>query len=253
MSALQTVFYLLIIALATFAQNLTGFAFGLIFVGVAGATHLLSIEDAANIACLLMIVNGAAYLRSHRVRLDWPLMGPIVISSLVGLALGVLMLHWLSGNALNGLRMLLGAAIVTCAVLLIQQNTKRAQHSGKAATWSVGLFSGVLGGLFATPGPPMAYYLYRQPLQDQVVRECMFVLLISCGVLRLLLLLPQGQISAQAWWGTLWAAPVVWGVTWAQARRPPRIPRRAMEWLVCLLLLLSGTSLLWSGWRAGGG
>ena len=250
MSALQTVFYLLVIALATFAQNLTGFAFGLIFVGVAGATHLLSIEDAANIACLLMIVNGVVYLRTNRLRPNWKLLKPMVISSVIGLAGGVVLLHWLSGNALNGLRMLLGAAIVVCAVLLIQQKSKREQPSGPGTTWGIGLTSGLLGGLFATPGPPMAYHLYREPIQDEEVRQCMFVLLIVCSVLRLLMLWPQGQISAQAWWGSLWAVPVVWGVTWVQAKWPPKLPRRLMEWLVCLLLLGSGGSLLWSGWQA---
>ena len=241
---------LLLVALATFAQNLTGFAQGLIFVGAAGATRLLSIEDAANIASLLMVVNGVVYLRTHRLRMQWQLMGPMLISSVLGLVAGVLLLGWLGGSALNWLRMLLGLAIVVCAALLIQQKTRRAQPSGKGVMWAVGLSSGLLGGLFATPGPPMAYHLYREPLDDVTVRQCMFVLLITCCVLRLVLLGADGQISTQAWGWSACAVPVVWLVTWAQFRWPPRLPKRLMEWLVCLLLLGSGLSLLWSGWRA---
>ena len=66
MSVIQYVMFLALVGLATFCQNLTGFAFGLIFVGVAGATHLMGIGDAANVACLLSVVNGVAYLRAHR-------------------------------------------------------------------------------------------------------------------------------------------------------------------------------------------
>jgi hypothetical protein len=49
---------------------------------------------------------------------------------------------------------------------------------------------------------------------------------------------------------TALAFPVVTGVTWWSARHPPAWPRRLVEWLVCGLLILSGASLLWSGWRA---
>lgn len=49
---------------------------------------------------------------------------------------------------------------------------------------------------------------------------------------------------------TVLAFPVVTGVTWWSARHPPAWPRRLVEWLVCGLLILSGASLLWSGWRA---
>ena len=54
-----------VVVLASACQNLTGFAFGLIFVGMAGALHLMPIADAANVAGLLPLVNGAVYLRSH--------------------------------------------------------------------------------------------------------------------------------------------------------------------------------------------
>ena len=81
MSVIQYVMFLALVGLATFCQNLTGFAFGLIFVGVAGATHLMGIGDAANVACLLSVVNGVAYLRAHRQVPQWTLLKPMLISS----------------------------------------------------------------------------------------------------------------------------------------------------------------------------
>jgi len=116
MSVIQYVMFLALVGLATFCQNLTGFAFGLIFVGVAGATHLMGIGDAANVACLLSVVNGVAYLRAHRQVPQWTLLKPMLISSVIGVIGGVLLLQWLSGNALSGLRILLGLAIVAAVV-----------------------------------------------------------------------------------------------------------------------------------------
>jgi uncharacterized membrane protein YfcA len=214
MSVIQYVLFLVLVGLATFCQNLTGFAFGLIFVGVAGATHLMSIADAANVACLLSVVNGVTYLRAHRQVPQWTLLKPMLVSSVIGVIAGVLLLQWLSGNALSGLRMLLGLAIVACALLLLLQKQVNAQMSGPVSLWVAGVASGLLGGLFATPGPPMVYHLYRQPLDRLVVRQCLFSMFLTCALLRLVMVAWEGGITAS------------------------------------VLLVLSGASLLVSGWNA---
>lgn len=244
------VFFMALVGLAAFCQNLTGFAFGLIFVGVAGATQLMNIADAANVACLLSIVNGASYLRAHRFEPDWVMLKPMLISSVIGVVGGVILLHWLSGNALNGLRMLLGLVIVLCAFLLLMQKAVQDKPSGPVALWVAGISSGLLGGLFATPGPPMVYHLYRQPMDRMLVRQCLFVMFVSCSLLRALIVVVEGQLNWEVLGWTAIAFPVVTGVTWWTARHPPNLPRRLVEWLVCGLLILSGLSLLWSGWRA---
>ena len=143
-----------VVALASMCQNLTGFAFGLIFVGVAGALQLMPIADAANVACLLSLVNGAVYLRSHPFEPRWDVLQPLAITSLLGTLLGLALLHWLSGSALGVLRMILGAAIVLCAVVLLLQKAQRTAPSTWPSTWLAGGLAGVLGGLFSTSGRP---------------------------------------------------------------------------------------------------
>ena len=247
---MHIVFFMALVGLAAFCQNLTGFAFGLIFVGIAGATQLMSIADAANVACLLSIINGVSYLHAHRFEPNWGMLKPMLISSVIGVIGGVVLLHWLSGNALNGLRMLLGVVIVLCALLLLMQKKVQDQPSGAVSLWVAGLSSGLLGGLFATPGPPMVYHLYRQPLDRTLVRHCLFAMFISCSMLRAVMVAAEGQLNWAVLGWTAVAFPVVTGVTWWNARHPPALPLRLVEWLVCGLLILSGLSLLWSGWRA---
>lgn len=247
---MQIVFFMALVGLAAFCQNLTGFAFGLIFVGVAGATGLMNIADAANVACLLSIINGISYMRAYRFEPDWVMLKPMLISSVLGVVGGVLLLHWLSGNTLNGLRMLLGLVIVLCAMLLLMQKKALDQPSGPVSMWVAGVSSGLLGGLFATPGPPMVYHLYRQPLDRMLVRHCLFAMFVSCSLLRAAMVAVEGQLNWAVMGWTALAFPVVTGVTWWSARHPLAWPKRLVEWLVCGLLILSGASLLWSGWRA---
>ncbi|MDR3067308.1 MULTISPECIES: TSUP family transporter [Comamonas] len=247
---MQIVFFMALVGLAAFCQNLTGFAFGLIFVGVAGATGLMNIADAANVACLLSIINGVSYMRAYRFAPDWAMLKPMLVSSVLGVVGGVLLLHWLSGNTLNGLRMLLGLVIVLCAMLLLMQKKALDRPCGPVSMWVAGVSSGLLGGLFATPGPPMVYHLYRQPLDRLLVRHCLFAMFVSCSMLRAAMVAVEGQLNWAVMGWTALAFPVVTGVTWWSARHPPAWPRRRVEWLVCGLLILSGASLLWSGWSA---
>lgn len=235
---------LLVVALASACQNLTGFAFGLIFVGVASALQLMPIADAANVACLLSVINGAAYLRSHPVALRWDVLKPLGITSLLGTLLGLVLLYWLSGAALGGLRMLLGATIVLCAIVLLLQKAPRATPSPWPVTWLVGSLAGVLGGLFSTSGPPLVYHLYRQPLSLMVVRQCLLILILIGHVLRLVVVAALGDLAWSSVVMSALALPAVALVTWYFAKRPPPLSERLLQWLVCVLLVLAGGSLL---------
>ncbi|MBS0467943.1 MAG: sulfite exporter TauE/SafE family protein [Proteobacteria bacterium] len=237
----------LLVAVASFCQNLTGFAFALIFVGVAGALRLMPIADAANVASLLSLVNGVVYLRSHPFEPRWDLLRPLLWSSVPGVVLGLALLFWLDGHALGGLRMALGLVVMACALLLLLQKRRRATSSGAAALWGAGLLSGVLGGLFSTAGPPIVYHLYRQPLPASLVRQCLLVTFLACTLVRLAVVIPTGQLPWHVVWASAIAVPVVAGVTWLHARHPPQLPVRVVQWIVCALLMLAGASLLASG------
>lgn len=233
-----------VVVLASACQNLTGFAFGLIFVGMAGALHLMPIADAANVAGLLSLVNGAVYLRSHPFQPRWDLLRPMLVSSLIGVLIGLALLHLLSGDLVKVLRMLLGVTIIACAVVLLLQKQQRATLSGPRAMWVAGTLSGVLGGLFSTSGPPMVYHLYRQPLPAALVRQCLLVMFLANTVLRLGIVIPAGQLHLDSLITAAVALPVVAGVTWLIARHPPPLSTRVLQWMVCTLLLIAGVSML---------
>ena len=241
----QYLLFFALVAVASVCQNLTGFAFSLILVGLAGATGLMPIADAANVAMLLSIVNGLTYLRHNPFTPNWAVIKPMLVLSLVGVGGGWLLLGWLDGNTLNGLRIALGVVIVLCAVLLMAQKYSRGerQPSHPAAMGFASLSSGVLGGLFATAGPPIVYHLYRQPMAAALVRQILVVQFLAVALVRAGLVVGTGSLSWRVVGTAAVAVPIVWGVTRWQSKHPLKLPQAVVDWLVCGLLLLAGVSL----------
>lgn len=65
MTAWQTALFLLCVALATCAQNLSGFAFALILLGLAGLLELAPLANVATVATVLALANALVALRER--------------------------------------------------------------------------------------------------------------------------------------------------------------------------------------------
>lgn len=232
------------VALATGIQNLTGFAFALVLLGLVTMFDLVPVVDAANAATVLTLVNAASYFRLHRLQPEWRVITPSILPALIGVAAGVALLTWLSGSAVQWLRGLLGLAIVACAISFISDATPRASLSGRPAFVFIGALSGLLGGLFSSAGPPMVYHLYRQPLPRELVRQCLLLFFAINQVLRLTLIIASGQFSVRSALLSLSALPVVHAVGWLQQRHMPPLNPRSLRRFVSALLLLTGASLI---------
>lgn len=236
------------VAGATYAQNLTGFAFGLILLGLTAVFHISSVADTANAAMVLTLVNAWTSFRGRPEAPPWRLMRPALLTSVCGVAIGVALVTWLSGCAMNYLRGLLGLSILGCATLLLLQSRPRSTLSTPRSFAFVGFLSGLLGGLFASSGPPLAYHMYRQPMERERIRSALLLVFAFNAFFRLLLVLPSGGFSSHALLLTACAIPVVYGVTRLQFRYPPAVQATTLKQIVALLLLISGSALLLSAY-----
>jgi uncharacterized membrane protein YfcA len=245
---LSVIAFMVCVACATYAQNLTGFAFGLILLGLTAVLHVSSVADTANAAMVLTLVNAWSSFRGQPEAPPWRLMRPALLASVCGVAVGVALLAWLSGAAMNYLRGLLGLAILGCASLLLVQSHPRRTLSTSRSFAFVGVLSGLLGGLFASSGPPLVYHMYRQPMEREQIRRALLLVFAFNAFVRLLLVLASGQFSRQALLLTACAIPVVYGVTRLQLRYQRALQPTTVKWMVAILLLVSGGTLLFSAY-----
>lgn len=232
------------VAVGTYVQNLTGFAFGLILLGLVAVLDVASVADAANAASVLTLVNAFTYFRAQPGVVPWQLMRPALNWGVVGVAGGLALLGWLSGSAVDWLRALLGVAILGCAVLLVLQSRPRETVSGPRTFAGIGLLSGLLGGLFSSSGPPMVFHMYRQPLDRDLVRRALLLVFAMNALVRVVIVLPTGRFSWHAALLTASAIPVVYTVTRWHHRVPLRLSPAMLKWVVSGLLVLAGGALV---------
>lgn len=235
--------FLAAVALATYTQNLTGFAFGLVLLGLVALLHVAPLPVAANVVTVMVLANAAMIVR-RRPELPGPQLGATLVSSLVGVAMGVMLLDWLSDNAVNLMRLALGVAILSCSMLLLLQARPRPALSSSWAFAVFGWLSGVMGGVFASAGPPMVFHMYRQPLKAHVIRETLVLLFAVNAVLRLAMVVAQNRFDHVSLWLSLEALPVMMGLTWLNRVRPPKWSPEMVRRVVFGLLVLAGTSLV---------
>lgn len=243
MSLPQHLLFIAAVALAGYVQNVTGFAFGLVLLGLVGLLELAPLAD-ATIAVSVVALANAAMLGRHAVaRLDRRTLLPTLAGSTAGVIAGVTLLAWLSDGVAVALRLLLGLTIVVCAALLVMRSRPLQQASSRKAFAGAGLVSGLLGGLFATGGPPLVYHYYRQPLELDRIRSALVIVFAASAVIRLGLLGGAGRITGHAVLMSLEALPVVLLLGCAARRWPPTTSIQAVRRWVALLLTAAGLGL----------
>lgn len=236
----------LCLVLATYVQSVTGFAFGLVFLGLVSVFDLVPISEAANVITLTSLVQAFVYFRQQPLLPDVKVIRPAIVPSLVGVAAGAFFLLWLSGNAMYLLRLFLGSAIIASAISLVVHVRHRRQIDKPGVFALTGLVSGIMGGMFSTAGPPLVYVMYRQPLQPEVIRQCLLLMFAIGQVLRLLMVIMTSQFQTESLAYAVLAVPLVYLVTHANRRFPLRMSHCNTLRLAAILLMASGSALVMS-------
>jgi hypothetical protein len=234
--------FLLCVAVATFFQNTTGFAFGLLLLGLTGLLQLAPIETIANTSSILTLFNAYVLLRS-RPELAPKLMLLILFFSLLGVMAGTEFLSVLGTHQRDMLQLILGATIVVCSFLLVFRSRPRQRLSGWMSFAGFAALSGLMGGLFSSAGPPLVYQLYRQPLAAQVIRDTLILVFAVNALMRLALMTINQRFDLESGYLALEAAPLVFGLSWYMRRRPPKFKPQILKIGVFLMLLFAGVSL----------
>ncbi len=233
-----------IIALGCYIQTNTGFAFALIVISVGTLTNTLNLPQLALVVSFLSLVNSTTALKGALRHVDKPLILKIFCGLAPALLIGIWLLNHLSAQHQDLLKLLLGCAILISALLLIIKPQKNLSVSRPSAIVISGVASGIMGGLFSTFGPPLAYLLYRQPIALKIILNTLLASFWVTAVLRLILVHAMSSVSTDIYWLAAVGAPWVVLCTFLSKRFPPPISEAHTRAIALSLLVLSGSMII---------
>ncbi len=239
---------LLFFALGSYIQATTGFAFGLIVVSSVSALGLAPIEVTAFAVSVLSLINAGLGLRGG----DWREINRrafvgFLVPCLPAIVVGVWLLDYLGDNAIGWLKLSLGVCIVVSSLVMMIQAHHVRQASSTGAFALSGVIGGLMGGMFATFGPPITFMMYRQPDAQSRIRATLLGIFFCTATLRVTSVSLTQEVDTATWWLCVVGFPVVVAMTLIAKKFPLPISSRTMRFLAFSLLLLSGASLIWQG------
>lgn len=176
---------ILVVFVAALVQGVAGFAFGIL--SMAFLTLLWEPKQANVVVTILAIWSSCHTLTSLRGAVRWPRVGDLLIGLMIGLALGTHALVAPDTEAL--LRRLVGLACVLAAV----QNWRptplplpgREARPQRVLGLIAGIGSGFLSGSVSSGGPPILWYVYRQPWSREELKATTLAVFLSASLLKL--------------------------------------------------------------------
>ncbi|WP_157269623.1 sulfite exporter TauE/SafE family protein [Azohydromonas aeria] len=234
---------LVLVAVGSWFQTLTGFGLGMIVVGAASALGLAPLAALATLVNLVSLPQYALALRGCSAHIAWRLAVPAVIGMLPSIALGVALLDRLDERAALVLQALLGAVIVYSAFGLARRPQPLPAPSAPRSFLASGLAGGLMSGLFGMPGPPLIFHFYRQPLALPQIRSMLLAVFTAMSLWRTLASALQGQFDAALGLQAAVALPVMGGATLLARRFPPPLSPVAMRRLAYGVLTAIGIAL----------
>ncbi|MDR0278875.1 MAG: sulfite exporter TauE/SafE family protein [Paucimonas sp.] len=181
-------------ALAGFIQGLSGSNFGLVAMAI-WAWALPPALTGPLVVCGSLVGQVLA-ARTLRRGLKREHLLPMVIGGLLGVPLGVLLLHQIDPLLF---RLLVGIVlIIWCPLMLFSANLPRIRAGGSGADAAVGVLGGVMGGLGGLTGPATALWSVLKGWDRDTQRSVIQGFNLAMQLLTMTVYLASGTITAEA-------------------------------------------------------
>lgn len=220
--------------------GITGFGAALVTIPLA--THLVPLPAAlaifvlVDLACALSV--GLENPR-NAVRAEWTRLVPMI---LVGTAVGVTLLVNLPRQAAT---IALGAFVAAYALYALLRKAASGKPISHHWAWLAGFAGGITSTVFGAGGPPYVIYLSRRGLVQAQLRATLgFATMTSISLRVIAFALTGLLVDREVWLKALFVVPACLAGIWVSRRIFRRLSRDALMRAVALLLLASGTSLI---------
>jgi len=236
--------FLMLVMLGAYVQTITGFAMGLLIMGGVTILNLAPIAFSAAVVSILSLLNTLLALRYSLKHVNWKTVGYICAGLLPGLVVGFFILGLLSDSAYIWLRRLLGMVIIIAGVLLTLKPEPWERTSGGLTTSLTGVAGGVIGGMFSTGGAPIAFLMYRQPRELNVVRATLLAVFAVTTFSRTIMVAINDQLTTDILAVSGVGIPLVLITTLFARKISTASADTRIRKMVFILLILIGASLM---------
>lgn len=217
---------------------------GLIIMGGVTAFHVAGIAFSAAVVSIVSMVNTAMALRSTYKFVDKVYWRSLVTGLLPMIVVGVFVLHYMSSGFYQVLKVMLGIVIISAGGLLMWKPAPFAQRTPASLVTAIGGIGGLISGVYGAGGAPLAWLMYRQPMEVNRVRATLLATFLVSTSGRTATIAITGQLSRSILLMALGSVPVVIITTLTITRLAHRVPDKLVRKAVFVLLVLLGASLI---------
>lgn len=200
---------------------------------------LLEPRDAVVISTFIGAISTTTQAVLDRHNVDRSLVKRLVLSSYLGMPLGLVVFLYVSDT---GLRIALGVVVLVAAVLLIRGFSL--DTPSMRLDWSFGFISGILATSTSTNGPPLVFLMQARNFAPQDFRSTINTVFSFVNIGAIALFVSSGQVTQQSLLGAVVALPSLLVALklgyWVRPKVSPALFRQ----LVIVLLVGSGISLV---------
>ena len=222
---------------ASFIQRVSGFGFGIFvmmffpfFLPSYGESVMLS-GLLAGTTALFIVIRNYRYIR-------WKLMGIVVVFNVIASYLAI---EYMSSLSNETLKRALGVVLILIALyFLYGKNKANRLFLTRFAQGIIGTISGVMGGMFAMPGPPVVIYCISS-IEDK--REYVVTLQAFSVLFNIFYTLFRAKVGFYSentlWWWTAGLVGLMIG-TAIGSRCSEHISNHRLKQIVYVMMILSG-------------
>jgi uncharacterized protein len=233
---------ILIVAMASCSQTISGFGFTLVSVPLLA----IVMPPLQAVSLAILISTPLAIIRSKREWKDvyWPSAKRLGLASLIGMPLGVAITSHLPDRPL---RLIIGIAVAIAGAALATGFRIRSESPGVELI--AGFVSGVLATTTGTNGPPLVIAMHGRRIAPVIFRATLVVVYLFANVVSLALFWYYGRLSGNAVKLTgITFVPMLLGNTlgtWLV----PKVDDKLFHRLILGLLFLSAGSAIYGAVR----
>ncbi len=182
---------LLLVLFAAFIRGLAGFGFALVLAPVL----LLVLSPAAVVVInlFLALLSNIVVIVHSFAHIDFRRILPMMLSSLLGIPLGVWIISAVSPSIL---KIFVGALII-CFAVLVASGFRITLAGERLSAGAAGFFSGVLASSTSLGGPPVVLLMQSQRWRKEVIHPSLAGYFLFLGAASLTALAVSGQVTGE--------------------------------------------------------